>query len=303
MPAEGVRLTADSLLLSDDEIVRVASVFVTQGVDKIRLTGGEPLVRPNVVSLCARLKALGVRDLAVTTNGLLLKRQLEPLRDAGVNLLNISLDTLVPSKFELIARRRGFETVYESVLRAAALPGLERVKVNCVVKRGVNDDELVDFVRLTERLSVEVRFIEYMPFEGNKWNSASLLPYYEMVDMVRKELPSLSRQRSLDGLNTVSKTWQVPGWLGTVGFISSMSDHFCGSCNRLRLTADGNLKACLFGSEEFSLRDVLRSGATDAELVDKICGTVRRKHAKLGGHDSPESISRGSNRPMILIGG
>jgi molybdenum cofactor biosynthesis enzyme MoaA len=266
MPAEGVRLTADSLLLSDDEIVRLASVFVSQGVDKLRLTGGEPLVRRNVVSLCARLKGLGVRDLAVTTNGLLLKRYLEPLRDAGVNLLNISLDTLVPSKFELIARRPGFDTVYESVLRAAALPGLDRV-------------------------------------EGNKWKSSSLLPYYEMVDMVRRVLPTLSRVKSLDGANTVSKTWQVPGYLGTVGFISSMSDHFCGSCNRLRLTADGNIKACLFGSDEFSLRDLLRSGATDAELVARIRDTVQRKHAKLGGHDSPDSISRGSNRPMILIGG
>lgn len=304
MPESGVPLTEAPKLLSDAEILRIASAFVARGVRKIRLTGGEPLVRRNVVELCAALKGLGVEELAVTTNGLLLKRKLEPLVEVGgVNLLNISLDTLVPAKFELITRRQGHARVLESIHRAAALDGLARVKVNCVVQRGVNDDELVDFVGLTRDLDIEVRFIEYMPFDGNKWSSKKMLPYWEMTDTIREAFPGFARTKSLDSPNTVSKTWQVPGFRGAVGFISSMSDHFCGTCNRLRLTADGNIKACLFGNDELSLRDALRSGASDGDLADIIQSAVQRKHAKLGGHDSPQSIALGNNRPMILIGG
>mmetsp|Transcript_2530 Transcript_2530/g.4902 ORF Transcript_2530/g.4902 Transcript_2530/m.4902 type:complete len:380 (+) Transcript_2530:362-1501(+) len=303
MPKEGIELSPENQLLSDNELVKVAEAFVANGVDKIRLTGGEPLVRKNIVSLCERFKALGIRDLAITTNGILLKRHLEPLHAVGLNLLNISLDTLVPAKFELITRRRGFKQVLDSIHKAAVLPGLDRVKVNCVVKRGLNDDELIDFVALTKDLPIEIRFIEYMPFEGNRWNSKALLPYFEMVDRIKEEYPGFDRARSLDQKNTVSKTWRVPGFTGTVGFISSMSDHFCGSCNRLRLTADGQLKVCLFGEEEVSLRDVVRQGASESELTEVIRSTLSRKHEKLGGHEDPESIAKGINRPMILIGG
>ncbi|GBG28380.1 Molybdenum cofactor biosynthesis protein 1 [Hondaea fermentalgiana] len=303
MPEKGVDLTADQELLTDDEIVRIASAFVQRGVDKIRLTGGEPLLRPSILDLCERLRGLGIRDLAITTNGILLKRKLDPLVEGGVNLLNISLDTLVPAKFELITRRRGFERVLESIKRATSLPGLDQVKVNCVMKRGVNDDELLDFVELTRDLDVEVRFIEFMPFDQNKWKAKAILPYYEMVDMIRERWPTFARTPRLDGANTVSKTWQVPDFVGRVGFISSMTDQFCGTCNRMRLTADGSMKACLFGSEEISLRDELRAGASDEALLGSIESILGRKHAKLGGHDSPESISKGSNRPMVKIGG
>jgi len=303
MPEKGVDLTPNSDLLTDDEIVRIASVFVERGVDKIRLTGGEPLLRPSIIDLCGRLRNLGIRDLAITTNGILLKRKMEPLVESGVNLLNVSLDTFVPAKFELITRRRGFEQVLASIKRATELPGLERVKVNCVMKRGVNDDELLDFVEFTRDLDLEVRFIEFMPFDQNKWKSKAILPYYEMVDMIRERWPEFTRTRVHDGANTVSKTWQVPGFVGRVGFISSMTDQFCGTCNRLRLTADGSMKACLFGTDEVSLRDKLRSGAGQEDLVETIEAVLGRKHAKLGGHDSPESIAEGVNRPMVKIGG
>lgn len=304
MPAEGVDLQPDEKLLTTEEIIRIADLFVSQGVDKIRLTGGEPLVRKDIVPLCESLCELeGLKDLAITTNGLVLQRNLEKLRLAGVNRLNISLDTLVEAKFTFITRRRGFEKVKSSIHSALDI-GFDSVKVNCVVQRGFNEDELVDFVRWTEHLDLQVRFIEYMPFDGNKWNKKRLISYAEMVDMIQREWPEFTRMRSKDGPNPTSKTWHVPGFRGSVGFITSMSDHFCGSCNRLRLTADGNLKTCLFGTEEVSLRDFLRNkdASTDG-MLDIIRQAVRSKKRALGGHDSPQAIAASKNRPMILIGG
>jgi len=303
MPEEGVQLQPKSQVLADDEVVRLASAFVANGVDKIRLTGGEPLVRKGIVDICGRMKGLGVKDLAMTTNGILLRRKLDALVENGLNLVNISLDTLVASKFQLITRRQGFTTVLDAIRQAEAHPGLSRVKVNCVVKRGLNDDEILDFVEMTKELNVEIRFIEFMPFDGNKWKSNALIPYFEMADKIKSRWPDFARAVQFDERNAVSKTWRVPGFKGTVGFITSMTHHFCGSCNRLRLTADGIIKACLFGKDEVSLRDVLRSGASDDDLASVIQQVVSRKHAKLGGHDSPESISLGENRSMILIGG
>lgn len=309
MPEEGVPLQPDKLLLSTEEIIELASVFVSEGVDKIRLTGGEPLVRRDIVDICQSVGRLdGLRRFGITTNGILLERKLEQFEAAGVNMLNISLDTLVSEKFRFITRRPGFERVKRAIDRALEANFAE-IKVNCVVKRGFNEDEVLDFVEWTRHEPIEVRFIEYMPFGGNQWKNKLMISYFEMVDLIRQRYPEFSRQRSIDGRNPTSKTWKVPGFVGSVGFISSMSDNFCGSCNRLRLTADGNLKPCLFGSREVSLRDVLRDKELNQEerlerLHETILSTVLRKDAKLGGHSSPEAIARAeSNRPMILIGG
>lgn len=261
------------------------------------------MVRRDLIDLCTDIGALpGLNDLAITTNGITLKRKLPKLQLAGVNLLNISLDTLVPAKFELITRRKGHAQVMAAINDAISL-GFEPVKVNCVMKRGMNDDELLDFVEWTRHSPVQVRFIEYMPFDDNKWNSKAVFSYIEMVDRIQKKYPEFSRQRRQDGSNPTSKTWHVPGFQGSVGFISSMSDNFCGTCNRMRVTADGNLKVCLFGSEEYSLRDAMRQGASDAELDDIVHAAIFRKHAKLGGHGTPDGIAMSKNRPMILIGG
>jgi len=295
MPEEGVTLQPASNILSDAEVVTLANQFIDRGVSKIRFTGGEPLIRPGILDICKDIK---IKHMAITTNGILLRRKLVPLFESGVNLLNISLDTLVPSKFELITRRRGFDRVFNSIVEACEMP-FEQVKVNCVVKRGVNEDEILDFVELTQHMNIQVRFIEYMPFDGNKWNSKSMISYHEMVDMIRAKWPEFHRCK--DEQHAVSKAWKVPGFTGSIGFISSMSDHFCGTCNRMRITADGNLKACLFGNDEVSLRDALRSGVSDLDEI--IQNTVMKKHEKLGGHESPESIADGVNRPMILIGG
>ncbi|XP_014898613.1 molybdenum cofactor biosynthesis protein 1 isoform X1 [Poecilia latipinna] len=296
MPEEGVKLTPRGQLLSTSEVLTLAQLFVREGVDKIRLTGGEPLIRPDVLDIIAELKKLvGLKTVAVTTNGINLSRLLPKLKDAGLDLINISLDSLVPAKFEFVVRRKGFHKVMESIDKAVEL-GYNPVKINCVVMRGLNEDELLDFVQLTEKKPLEVRFIEYMPFDGNKWNFKKMVSYQEMLDQIRQQWPNLERLQS--GPADTAKTFNVPGFKGQLGFITSMSDNFCGSCNRLRITADGNLKVCLFGNSEVSLRDILRSGASDEELLQIIGAAVGRKKKQ---HAGMFSISQMKNRPMVLI--
>nr|XP_048301427.1 molybdenum cofactor biosynthesis protein 1 isoform X1 [Myodes glareolus] len=297
MPEEGVSLTPKADLLTTEEILTLARLFVKEGVDKIRLTGGEPLIRPDVVDIVAQLHRLeGLRTIGVTTNGINLARLLPQLQQAGLNAVNISLDTLVPAKFEFIVRRKGFHKVMEGIHKAIEL-GYKPVKVNCVVMRGLNEDELLDFVALTEGLPLDVRFIEYMPFDGNKWNFRKMVSYKEMLDTIRQQWPGLEKLPEED--SSTAKAFKIPGFQGQISFITSMSEHFCGTCNRLRITADGNLKVCLFGNSEVSLRDHLRAGASEEELLRIIGAAVGRKKRQ---HAGMFNIAQMKNRPMILIG-
>ncbi|CDP07673.1 unnamed protein product [Coffea canephora] len=298
MPAEGVELTPNSHLLSQNEILRLANLFVSSGVDKIRLTGGEPTVRKDIEDICSQLSNLkGLKTLAMTTNGITLARKLPKLKECGLNLVNISLDTLVPAKFEFMTRRKGHERVMESINAAVDL-GYNPVKVNCVVMRGFNDDEICDFVELTREKPINVRFIEFMPFDGNVWNVKKLVPYSEMLDRVVKQFTGV--QRIQDHPTETAKNFRVEGHQGSVSFITSMTEHFCAGCNRLRLLADGNFKVCLFGPSEVSLRDPLRLGVEDNELKEIIGAAVKRKKAS---HAGMFDIAKTSNRPMIRIGG
>jgi len=300
MPEEGVPLSPTPSLLSADEIIRLAGVFASEGVTKIRLTGGEPLVRADCTNIVARLKALpGIQTVAMTTNGLTLARRLPELKAAGLDALNISLDTLVPDKFQFISRRprAGHAKVLKAIDTALEL-GYSPVKVNCVVMRGLNEDEITNFVEKTRDENIDVRFIEYMPFDGNKWNTKKMVPYSDMVEIIRKKFPDF--KRIADAPNDTSKGYKVPGFLGQVGFITSMSENFCGSCNRLRLTADGNLKVCLFGNTELSLRDSVRSGSSDQQLREQVGAAVGRKKPR---HAGMAALPAMKNRPMILIGG
>jgi cyclic pyranopterin phosphate synthase len=301
MPEEGVDLTPKERILSSKEVVRIAELFMKQGVNKIRLTGGEPLVRADLVEIIRGINSFGsqcgLQTIAITTNGVTLGRKLPQLKEAGLNLINISLDTLIPAKFEFITRRKGWDRVMNSIDVALDL-GYSPVKVNCVVMRGVNEEEIVDFVNLTKDKMVDVRFIEYMPFDGNKWNFKKMVSYAEMIDTIKTRYPDL--QRLSDQANDTSKAYKVPGHVGQIGFITSMSEHFCGSCNRLRVTADGNLKVCLFGNAEVSLRDLLRAEAGDEEIWQVIEEAVKRKKKQ---HAGMLNLSKMKNRPMILIGG
>ncbi|XP_068041610.1 molybdenum cofactor biosynthesis protein 1 isoform X2 [Anomalospiza imberbis] len=286
MPEEGVQLTPKPKLLTAQEIITLARLFVKEGVDKIRLTGGEPLIRPDVVDIVGELYKLeGLKTIAVTTNGINLTRLLPQLKEAGLNAINISLDTLVPAKFEFIVRRKGFHKVMEGIHKATEL-GYHPVKVNCVVMRGFNEDEVLDFVDFTKDLPLDVRFIEYMPFDGNKWNFKKMVSYKELLDIIKQRWPELEKLPY--ETSSTAKSYKVPHFQGQISFITSMSEHFCGSCNRLRITADGNLKVCLFGNSEVSLRDHLRSGASEKELIQIIGAAVGRKKKQ---HAEPALMS------------
>ncbi|XP_004846685.1 molybdenum cofactor biosynthesis protein 1 isoform X1 [Heterocephalus glaber] len=297
MPEEGVPLTPKADLLTTEEILTLARLFVKEGVDKIRLTGGEPLIRRDVVDIVAQLRQLeGLKTIGVTTNGINLARLLPSLQKAGLSALNISLDTLVPAKFEFIVRRKGFHKVMEGIYKAIEL-GYRPIKVNCVVMRGLNEDELLNFVALTEGLPLDVRFIEYMPFDGNKWNFKKMVSYKEMLDTIHQQWPEL--EKLPEEKSSTAKAFRIPGFQGQISFITSMSEHFCGTCNRLRITADGNLKVCLFGNSEVSLRDHLRAGTSEQQLLTIIGAAVGRKKRQ---HAGMFNIAQMKNRPMILIG-
>lgn len=340
MPEEGVPLSPNRELLTTPEIVLLSSVFVSQGVTKIRLTGGEPTVRRDILPLMQQIGELrrhGLKEICITTNGISLHRKLDSMIESGLTGVNLSLDTLDPWQFQIMTRRKGFEAVQKSIGRILELNRLGagiKLKINCVVMRGVNDREVLPFVGLTEEKDVEVRFIEYMPFDGNKWSKNKMFSYQEMLDLIRTKYPTLEKVQ--DHKNDTSKTWHIPGFTGRIGFITSMTHNFCGTCNRLRITGDGNLKVCLFGNAEVSLRDILRKSnsgepiderAFDAmkqiemdrrrdlltsdrtplglapnetELLEVISAAVKRKKAKHAGIGELEHMK---NRPMILIGG
>jgi len=338
MPEEGVPLSPKEHLLTPPEILYLSSLFVSQGVNKIRLTGGEPTVHPQILPLLrdlGNLRSRGLKELALTTNGLTLARKLDSMIESGVTGINLSLDTLDPFQFEIMTRRRGFEQVMKSIQRILEMrkAGANiKLKVNAVVIRGLNDAQILPFVEMTKDKDLEIRFIEYMPFDGNRWSSKKMLPYQEMLTLIRQKYPQI--QKVQDHPNDTSKTFAVPGFKGRIGFITSMTEHFCGSCNRLRITSDGNLKVCLFGNSEVSLRDMLRDNfnqgspideaAWDAikqvemdrhegrtlgglglqekenELLNVIGMAVKRKKEKHAGIGELEHMK---NRPMILIGG
>ncbi|XP_032454023.1 molybdenum cofactor biosynthesis protein 1 isoform X3 [Nasonia vitripennis] len=299
MPANGVELSKKEDILKTDEIIKIAELFINEGVNKIRLTGGEPTVRKDIIDIVAQLKSIkGLETLAMTTNGITLTRQLPKLQRAGLDLLNISLDTLKPERFEKFTLRRGWMKVMASIDLAIQL-GYNPVKVNTVIMRDFNDDELVDFVELTENKPIDLRFIEYMPFSGNEWNTEKMVSFTEMKQIIRKKYPEFKKLP--DKPNDTSKAYHVPGFVGQVGFITSMTNNFCSSCNRLRITADGNLKVCLFeGKGEVSLRDALRNNATTDDLRTLIHNAVLNKKKQ---HAGMLNLSHMENRPMILIGG
>lgn len=298
MPENGVDLTPQEHLLTVDEITRLVRLFALCGVTKVRLTGGEPTIRRDLTDIVERVSGIqGIQDVGITSNGITLAKSLDELKHAGLSLINLSLDTLRAERFEHMTRRKGHARVLKAIDSALDL-GYDPVKVNVVVMKGVNDDEIVDFVELTRHKNVNVRFIEYMPFDGNVWSTDKLVSYKEMRDEVEKHHATL--ERCQDGYGEVAKNYRIPGFKGSVSFVTSMTSAFCSDCTRVRLMADGNLKVCLFGNNEVSLRDAIREGATDDELLAVISAAVNRKKAA---HAGMNILYRMKNRPMVKIGG
>lgn len=304
MPEQGVPLQPPEHLLQTPELLRIARYFFEAGVRKFRLTGGEPTLRRDLVDIVAGLSALGPDQIGITTNGITLTKNLPDLAAAGLTSVNISLDTLDADKFTQLTRRPGLDRVLQAIdLAHETLGATGNVKINCVVMRGVNDGEIADFIRLTERYPLlSVRFIEYMPFTDNGWNWDKCVPYQELLDSLPEGL--VHKIPEEDPHDTTK--WFKTATGSKVGFITSMSSHFCAGCNRLRLGADGTIKVCLFdGNTDISLKDAIRSGLTEPEWGKLIHYALSKKKWSLGGHKDPQDIMRdaANNRPMTLIGG
>jgi cyclic pyranopterin phosphate synthase len=297
MPPQGIEWTPRADILTEGEIVRLAGIFVGMGIDKIRLTGGEPLARRDIGRIVERLGVLpGLKTLAMTTNGISLADRAVPLRASGLNNLTISLDTLRRDRFKEIAKRDKFDAVMAGI-EASLAAGFAPLKINVVAMRGVNDDEILDFVAWAQDRPINVRFIEYMPFPDNHWSKGGLMPYAEMRALISQRYQLIPL---VGPLTDVGKDFRLAGHVGTVSFISSMTESFCGGCNRLRVTADGNIKSCLFQPAEQSLRDAMRAGALDADVEALILGAVAGKQAA---HPPMEELMTMKNRNMIEIGG
>lgn len=294
MPAEGIQLLSHNDILSYEEINRVAKAAAELGIDKVRLTGGEPLVRSNVSSLISMLAGIeGIKDISLTTNGVLLEQNAHALKEAGLKRVNISLDSLNVDRYNTITRFGRLDDVLRGI-NAAHKEGLNPIKINVVVIGGINDDEVLDFARLTIEKGWHVRFIEYMRFnEANE--KFKLIPISE----IKKRVEVLGKLESVvpEG-GGPAKYYRFRGAAGTVGFIGPVTEHFCKDCNRLRLTAGGKLRPCLFSEDEVDLREPLRQGASDDDLKLLIREAVLCKPA---GHELESGIT--CDRVMSQIGG
>ena len=303
MPSEGLQWKKREELLSFEEIERLAAIFVGMGVTKIRLTGGEPMLRrdfPELVAKLAGLKAsglntTGLKDLAMTTNATLLAGQAALLKEKGLSHINISLDSFKPERFEQITRLSCFDAV-KAGLHEAIAAGFSKLKLNMVVIAGFNDDEILDFAAFAREHKINVRFIEFMPFKDNDWQIDKVVTFKEMKASLDKHFKlSPAKQEVGD----VARDFDLAGG-GSLSFITSMSESFCSSCNRLRLTSDGSMKSCLFYPAEINLRDAMRQNASDEELRGMIRGCLAGKPEA---HPPAEGIAARDNRSMIEIGG
>ena len=248
MPEDGVCKKDHADMLTEDEFITAVEAAASLGITKLRITGGEPLVKKNIVSICRRAAAVeGIREVCLTTNGVLLPQLAKPLKDAGVKRLNLSLDTLNPQKYAYITRIGTLDS-FMAGLEAAYEAGFEKIKINAVLIGGFNDDEIVPMAELTKRYPLDLRFIELMPmYDSGDFGMDAYLPYSKVLEKLPEAVPVPQ-----DG--GVAKLYRLPGALGNIGLISPVSAHFCGECNRLRLTADGKLKPCLHAPDEYSIK-------------------------------------------------
>ena len=268
MPEEGVDFKHGEQVLTSEETLRVIGVLGKMGVKKVRFTGGEPLVRKDIVSLVeGAANTPGIKAVHMTTNGIIFPKYAQQLRDAGLTGVNISLDTLDEDRFFEITRRKGMDKVQESIRLAQELK-FPRVKVNIVVMRGFNDDELEDFMEMTKDNEVTVRFIEFMPFDEHQiWETGNhFLSAETMITRLKTKYPN---SELASGTRTEHHIFQVPGYKGKIAIIPAFTRSLCGNCSRIRLTADGGIRNCLYSDEEFTLLDLVRGGCSDEDIVAK----------------------------------
>src|SRR5690554_940185 len=300
MPEEGIQLRDRTEFMSSEELVEIARTFVKMGIKKIRLTGGEPLVKKGFDKLIQKLGELPV-ELALTTNAILVDRYLDDLIQAGIKNINVSLDSLKEERFNAISRRNYFQKIRENI--NLLLQNDFTVKINVVLIKGVNDDEIIDFIEWSRHEKVHVRFIEFMPFTGNNWNSNKKVSLKEILERVQRHYESHEIVKLVDAKNDTTKNYQIQCSKGSFGIISSVTNPFCSTCNRIRLTADGKIKNCLFSQTETDLLTAFRSGKKGVELENLILESIYFKKKERGGFSNfnNETVKQMKNRTMTAI--
>jgi cyclic pyranopterin phosphate synthase len=298
MPEMGMKFQPRDEILTDDELIRVVGAFAELGFTKFRLTGGEPTIRPHLVDIVRAIKSFtGVEEVTMTTNALLLGRMAEGLAEAGLDRINVSLDTLNPERFKAMTRGGRFDMVWDGVI-AAERAGITPIKINTVVVRGQNEHEVAELARLTIDRPWQMRFLEIMPMEGvGLVYDEGLVTSEETQARLEYEFGPLEHIASPPG--DPARVWKIPGAAGTIGFISPISEPFCSTCNRVRLSADGKLRLCLLRADEVDLRDIVRNGGTDDQLTGRIRSAIWRKPWGHGIAEGDFNIGRG----MSQIGG
>lgn len=300
MPSRNIYHLNHRDLLTYEEVYRIARCAVEMGVNKIRITGGEPLVRkdlPTLISLLSSIK--GIEDLSLTTNGILLSDMAQSLKESGLMRVNISLDTLKARKYKTITHGGDIKRVLRGI-QAARKWNLVPLKINVVIIRGINDDEIIDFAKLTIDNEYHLRFIEYMPIgRDNMWDISKFVSSEELKENIKSACGDLFAVHGIDG-GGPAKYFKLSGAKGSIGFIGAISDHFCSSCNRLRLTSDGRIRGCLFSDTEVNAREAIRQGCPDEEIKTLLFKAISIKPAE---HYLEERAYRGTQRTMSEVGG
>jgi cyclic pyranopterin phosphate synthase len=299
MPEEGIPLISHKAILTYEEILRIVRVFATEGISKVRLTGGEPLVRKGIIDFISRLSQIEeIKDLSLTTNGMFLKEYARDLKRAGLKRINVSLDSLIKERFCQITHRDEYGRVWNGIEEALRV-GLFPIKINMVAIKALNDDEIESFARLTLHLPLTVRFIEYMPSgNGEEWKESDILTIPRIKDRLERvgrliPIPS-------DRWDGPAKRYRIEGAKGEIGLIGAVSSHFCADCNRLRLTPDGKIRTCLFSDEEIDVREILRKGGSDQNLKERLLDALRAKPER---HHINTHQFKKCQRNMSAIGG
>jgi len=301
MPANGVLLSPKKDIMTTDEIYAIAKTFVNNGVDKIRLTGGEPLLRKDFPEIIAKLSSLKT-EISITTNGILIDKHIEVLKQFKVQKINLSLDTLVASKFQTITLRNQFEKVIDNL--HLLLNNDFKIKVNVVLIKGFNDNEIVDFIKLTEFLPLSIRFIEFMPFAGNEWDKSKMVSQNEILNRVQNHFSESEIEKLEDNKNFTAREFKLKNYLGSFGIISSITNPFCDGCNRIRLTANGKIKNCLFSNSETDLLTAFRNGESIEDLIGFSIKNKKKTRAGMNTFDDINNpVLNLDNRSMIAIGG
>jgi len=296
MPEEGIDLMEKSSIMTIEEIIQLATTFRDLGVDTIRLTGGEPLVRKNFGYLVEELAKLGV-TLKITTNGIMLDKYLELFQKIGLKKINLSLDTLDKAKSVFITKRDYFDRIWKNILQALEMD--MEVKLNIVLIKGVNDNEINDFIELTKHKNLAVKFIEFMPFKGNKWDWSKGVSEQEILNIVSEKFGAIEELKNPK--HSTSNNFQVKGHVGSFGIVSTITNPFCDECNRIRVTADGKMKNCLFANSETDLLTPMRNGE---EMNELIINSIKTKKFSRDGMDvKMDAEHYEQNRSMISIGG